>query len=73
MQKKLSKGDMTVAAKREEQRRRFLKWLSASPMLSLAGGAQLLAQEVGLRRSDDLDVTRGTRSVCEPQGCDQRV
>jgi 4-hydroxymandelate oxidase len=41
--------DMPVAACREKQRRRFLQWLSASPLLTLAGGARLFAQDMAKR------------------------
>jgi 4-hydroxymandelate oxidase len=40
---------MHAIPSQEEQRRRFLKWISASPLLALPGSAQVLAQDVGKR------------------------
>src|SRR5271170_4104216 len=43
---------MPVSACREKQRRRFLQWLSASPLLTLAGGTRLFAQD--MKRPDPM-------------------
>lgn len=50
---------MTMPAEKEEQRRQFLKWLSASPLLPLLGGTQLFAQE-NAKRPDPMIWTSPT-------------
>jgi 4-hydroxymandelate oxidase len=44
---------MTAPTRQGKQRRLFLNWLSASPLLTLAGGSKLLAQEAA-RRPDPM-------------------
>jgi FMN-dependent dehydrogenase len=44
---------MTAPAGQERQRRRFLQWLSASPLLTLPVGTQLFAQDLA-RRPDPM-------------------